>query len=228
MTPTLWTPTPEEIMAATMLVLSEKPMRSDALFIHGSPGDIELDELEITRACELYHDGFCKSVVLNGLSAEECGKLNLAYRGYEVFRQGLAEQNIPKGNIHLLTPAHHTAAESENLLTLAREHGWTTVTIMSYPHHQLRCFLQIVEAMHRLDIRVRSYNQSFKIWNFLWRKTMTKTILRGGEPPIVGTLRDHVAAEFLRIEKYGQKNSGFPLIATIGEAFAYLRERETI
>ncbi len=228
---TEWMPTHADVMAATVLVLSEEPVQSDTLFIHGSQGDAELDELETVQAGEFFYNGFCKRVVLNGLTAEVCKELNLAYRGYEVFLEGLTERmSIPMENIQLLVPSNNTAAESENLLTLARECGWKTITVMSYPHHQLRCFLQIVEAMRKLDIRVRAYNQSFRLKDSLWHKSMTKAVMAGGAAggvSVVGELRDHVSAEFARIVKYGQKKSaGFIPHATIEEAFAYIRERE--
>ena len=226
-----WMPTHAEVMAATILMLSEEPVRSDALFIHGSQGDRELDEREMSRAATLYCRKLFRKIVLNGLTAERCKKLNLAYSGYEVFHQGLRERGVWQGDIELLAPSNHTAAESENLLVLARNRGWERVTIMSYPHHQLCCFLSIVEAMRKLGIWIRVYNQSFRLEDSLWQKSMTKVVIAGGAAggtPVEGDLRAHVAAEFARIVKYGQKSGdGFIPHATIEEAFAYIRGRDT-
>lgn len=218
-----WMPTHEDVMALMLSVLSEEPVRSDALFIHGSFGVIELDDKEIRHAAELYRVGFYPKIILNGLTAEECRRMNLAYRGYEIFRRKLLEHGVQERNILLLKPSLHTGSEVENLVLFANAHGWKRITIMSYPHHQMRCFLHIVGAMQKYRVPLVVYNQSFRLEDVDWRRDITKTILNGKGDPVRGDLLRHVSAEFERIVKYGQKDGDVQTSqATTEEALAYL------
>src|SRR5262244_3559561 len=52
----------------------------------------------------------------------------------------------------LQTVAHHYRTRTvgaSNLLDMARDRGWHNLVVSSLPHHQLRCFLQIVALIAR-------------------------------------------------------------------------------
>jgi hypothetical protein len=134
----------------------------------------------------------------------------------------LAHLDVPAINISLIPPAEHTAKESGEVLKLARERGWRTVTIASQPHHQLRCFLQIIELMGKMKFWINVYNLTSCY--LPQTRRMAKPLLGGGV--LEGTIQDHIAGEYERILKYAQKDGdGFTPHATIPEALAYLDRR---
>jgi uncharacterized SAM-binding protein YcdF (DUF218 family) len=220
----LWKPSEVEIMQATLAVLCDKEAYvPDVVFLHGSPArDDELDERLVYEACELY--GFKTIFVLNGLTQKECLKLGLAYNGYEEWQEYLLNSGVGKEDIILLEPSKHTAAESMNLLLLAKENKWNNIVIMSYPYHQLRCFLQIIALMDEVRFYPNVYNRTFS--GLDWTREMFKPVLGGGRA-VDGTLKDHIAAEYERIVKYAQRgDSSFTRHATIPEMFEYIRSRD--
>ena len=208
-----------EMMEAMLFVLCDEEKRSDALFVHGR-GDGAQEVL--FTAYEAYIKGLVPKIILNGLTGARCKELNLDYVGYEQWVQTLHELGVPPHDILLLSPSNHTAAESENFLLMAKEEGWTTLTIVGAPYHQLRCFLQIVASMERLGIDVDVYNLTFH--NVNWAKNAAKLLLGGGE--ITGTRVDQIVGEYERILKYADRNErGFIHHATVQEMFTYLNKR---
>ena len=169
------------------------------------------------------------SLVVNGLTGEECDELNVAYTGLENWLEKLGTFGVQSYSVELLHNAPNTAAESKMLLLMAREKGWATLTIMSYPYHILRCFLQIISLMEESGIWLRVHCQTFQ--EVEWTRPMAKPVMKGAEP-VFGKLPEHIAAEFQRIITYAQEpplENGKPKYtrhATIPEMFGYLERRE--
>jgi len=218
-----WQPSADEIMKALLRVLCDEQKSADALFIHGLPTTDDFHNNQaLATAVTAYQNGMAKNIVINGLTAGECEKLNLAYQGCDVWLSKLRKLGLASKDLIILPPSPHTAAESENLLRLAQSYKWKSLTITSMPHHQLRCFLAIVEAMSKLGVFLKVYNKTFYTMN--WAVEITKPVMGGGA--IIGTVIKHVEEEFERIIRYAQPNGvGYTRHATIPEMFNYLAQR---
>ncbi|MDP1719307.1 MAG: hypothetical protein Q8L24_02690 [bacterium] len=222
--PVVWKPTSEEMMKALLMVLTDKSTTTDCLFWHGSPTNSRLQNWMASVAIA----DFCgasgtKNIIVNGLTATECRAKNLCYKGREYFLEALSARNIAREQVIIAPGTYHTAAESEALLVMMKEHGWKSVTIVSQPHHQLRCFLQIIASMKKLGIYVKAYN--WTSWVVDWSESLEKPLLGGGS--MDGTLVDQVQGEHDRIVHYADPtDTGYSLNATIPEMFEYLKTRE--
>lgn len=230
----IWQPTMAEMVSGFLAVLTDSPppISTNALFIHGSQGDPQLDAKELNAALAIYRKYHTDKIVLNGLTTEECRELNLAYCGYEKWGKFFLDCSIPEEDIILLPPSKHTGAESENLLLLARDRGWKSVTIMAYPYHLLRCFLQIVAAMKKLKIHLRVYAKTFGLDGDDWRRQTTRSVMGGanvlGDRTMNGRMVDHIASELDRVVGYAQESENFTRHATISELLQYLTERSCL
>lgn len=224
--PVVWKPTSEETMKALLMVLCDEARKTDCLFWHGSPTNSTEHNFEAAKEiANLYHSYCTRTIIINGLSRRTCKERHLCYPGHEDFTNELEFAGVSPQNITAIPPANHTAAESETLLVMMKERGWESVTIVSQPHHQLRCFLQIIASMKKLGIFVSVYNRTSP--KVSWREPPKKPLLGGGE--IDGTLVDHVQGEHDRIVKYADPTgTGYSLNATIPEMFEYLKTRDSI
>jgi hypothetical protein len=224
-----WVPTPLEFFTA-MVALSTMPqVNTPAIFIHGSPVKSDkLDEL-LCEAVVGAHK-FGQKIVLNGLTAKMCSDKNLAYRGHEVWEEML-HGKINPDNIILLPASGHTGAESKNLIALAEQNSWDSITIASYPHHILRCILQFI-ALAPKDNLIKINPLTFK--GISWNQQLVKPVMDGktvgGGGDVYGTLTEHAKEEFDRIVMYAQEpgnddngNPKFTRNATIPELFDYLK-----
>lgn len=221
----MWEPTPEEIMKAVLIALCDHRKKSDALFIHGSPmDDPYINNGVLNMSANAVHVGMVPLIVLNGISEKTAREKHLCYPGYEPWARELINLGIDPPQILTIPACNHTAAESEALLKLAEQKSWRTLNIISAPHHQLRCFLQIIASMEKLGIDLDVYNLTFSLLGNTTRE-MKKPLLGGGE--ITGTIWDHIAAETQRIIKYAQKDGvGYTPHATIPEMLAYVKKRD--
>lgn len=230
-----WKPTPLEIMQALLFVLCDEPVRSDALYVFGSQGDELLDAEELKTAANLYLNGFAPKIVINGISAYKSRELNMAYIGYESWLLGLMNCGADKKDILFIPPSLHTAEESLNILVLSEKMDWKTLTIMSAPHHQLRCFLTIISLMKDRRTKLEIHNRTFGYAPFDWSRDMTKLVLSGkmavSAGNVNGNMEAHISAEFERIVKYAQywepDDAPYTRHATIPEMFEYLKKRGT-
>ncbi|MFC1609088.1 hypothetical protein ACFL16_01770 [Patescibacteria group bacterium] len=231
----MWSPTTLEVLQAMTVALADSvPQRCNALFIHGAPiRDNELDKLVAKKAAALQLSGQVGTVIINGLNAETCRNKNLAYGGFESMFAYLLNENVVTENILVMTPSPHTGAESRNLLTLATENAWTRLAIMSHPHHQLRCFLQIIALMSEVGYWPNVYNIPGP--GIDWNRPIEKPVMAGetvtGGKNISGTLPTHIEEELTRIVTYAQQpeivngNPKFTRNATLPEMFEYLSQR---
>jgi hypothetical protein len=225
-----WNPTPLEIFTAMVAIGAMPKERTPAIFVHGSSiKSNELDELlcdEVVWECAPE-----TKIILNGLTAKMCKEKNLAYRGYEVWEEMLHNKVNPD-NIMILPPSEHTGAESRNLLAMAKQESWSSLTIASYPHHILRCLLQIIALMPKdgiIKVNTLTFN------GLSWNQPLVKPIMVGGtvlgdEKDIVGSFAKHIEEEHKRIVAYAQEpgnddngNPKFIRNATIPEMFEYLK-----
>ena len=124
------------------------PAVCDAHLVHGAPATEEHHYRRLLReVADHYRMGAVGGVVINGLSVDECKRQNQAYCGFEIYQDILINFGIPEKRIELLPPSRHTGAELCNFLDMARIRKWQNLIISSLPHHQLRCFLQIVALL---------------------------------------------------------------------------------
>lgn len=232
----MWEPTAQEILLASA-VLYDRPEVSDALFFHGAPArDNWFDGKLLDLASERYYAGPLHehTIVLNGLTAEECQRRRLSYVGYETWKKKLVERGVREKDIIILPPSLHTGAESRNLLLMAKERGWERLIISSYPYHQLRCFLQIIALMPEVGYFPNVYNLTFH--EIGWDCHLVKTVMDGqtvlGGKDVGGTLPQHIQEEYARIVSYAQEApivDGKPKYtrhATIPEMLKYLEKRQ--
>lgn len=195
---------PLSFAQALLLVLTDKRPRTDAIFIHGSPAESDLiDTALLGLGADMQEGGQTGRVVINGLTDEQCiidGK-RLAYPGSDTWGRTLARFGIEP----LKIPASkHTAAESDNVIALAREMGWKSITIASYPHHVLRCFAQMVFCLERAgETNLQVYSRTVRSVD--WQMPAKKGVLGGGT--IEGILLDHVEAERTRLEIYADRDA---------------------
>jgi ABC-type uncharacterized transport system substrate-binding protein len=138
---------------------------------------------------------------------------------------------VPEQCIEHLPPSRHTAAESSNLLDMARVRGWQNLIVSSLPHHQLRCFLQIV-ALIAHPYWCKVYNMT--IGGISLMSTVSKPAWIDSQwPSVSAPLLDHFEEEFKRILLYAEEPNvidgvaEFSRHATISEALAYVRWRDS-
>jgi hypothetical protein len=228
-----WVPTPLEISQAQVAVLADTlPLQCDAVFIHGSPiRDDQLDRQILKKVMDNYMQGRFSRIILNGLTEEACREKNLAYAGCGPWIKTLGFVDNPGMDIVLLEPSAHTGAESRNLLKMAKEKGWQKIAISSHPHHQLRCFLQIIALMEEVGWTPDVYNIPGPAID--WNRQLKKPVMAGTgfSEDVNGTLSDHIAAEYERIVAYAQQpevvdgKPKFTRHATIPEMMEYLAKR---
>jgi len=209
-----------------MTVCDRRPGHTDAVFVHGSPAmSDEIDQLLLKEAVTMVRSGQARDLVINGLTDEQCwpNGQRLAYPGSDTWRRWLNELGYPSPI--LTSAAPHTAAESDAVIALARERGWSTVTIMSYPHHILRCMLQMVFCLERARSPLKVYTRTI-IGKIDWLAVLEKGVLNS--VPFRGVLGDvHIEQELARVEKYADKDgTGYTPHATLEELIAYFGQRD--
>lgn len=215
---------------ASSLVLVDKRLKTNALFVHGSPAaDDEIDAELLKLGVQMVKNEETKSLVINGLTDEACwpNGQRLAYPGSDTWGRTLNGLGFDD---YLKIPASkHTAAESDNVILLAKEMGWESVVIMSYPHHILRCMLQMVFCLTRAKSDLKVYARTLPTID--WQKVAEKGVLNS--TPFSGTLVDaHIREEYERLIKYADKSgvaadgSKFTPHATLEELIAYYQWRD--
>ncbi len=210
---------------ASSLVLVDRRPRTDALFIHGSPAaDDEIDLALLKLGASMVDGGESGVLVINGLSDEACwpNGQRLAYPGSDTWGKALSSIGCP--DFLKIPPSEHTAVESDNVIKMAEERGWKSVTIMSYPHHILRCMMQMVFCLTRAKSKLGVFTRTLPTVH--WQKVAEKGVLRSA--PFRGTLVDaHVREEYERLIKYADKEgTGYTPHATLEELIAYYARRD--
>jgi hypothetical protein len=227
-----WTPTPLEMMLATTVVLSDHiPFQCEAVLLHGGLS-VQYEPIGNTLTWSVWRQLTNSDVgvaVLNGMTRDECRALHIAYQGYEEWKKDLLDRGVKNESIVLLPPSATTPIESRNFLLMGKQKGWTRLVITTQPHHQLRCFLQIISLMDEVDFHPKVYNAPAP--GISWTQRLSKPLLGGGE--IEGAFLDHVQNEFKSIAKYAQEpgrtldgSLEYTRNATIPEMLEYLDQRD--
>ena len=233
----MWQPTHAELMSAIAFVLSEEEIHSDAFFIHGPPmEDDKFEKIELKIASNFYKRGYASKILLNGITHRECCDSKLNYKGFERWKETLVSFGVKENDIAIFKSAKHTGTESTNMLLFAKKNDWKTVTIMSHPIHQLRCFLTAIGIMKSTGFFLKVYNRTFPLQRSDWIRDLTKIVLGGntvmGSNDISGNMQDHINEEYKRIIFYAQDpkvvGKHFTRHATIPEMFEYVKMREGI
>ncbi len=226
-------PSALDMMRAMYVSLGDlTPTRCHAHLVHGAPAAEEHLYRKLLQAvADHYHTGTVDAVVLNGLSVEECTRQNQGYRGFEIYRDILIGFGVPEQSIEVLPPSRHTAAESDNFLKMARVRGWQNLVVSSLPHHQLRCFLQIV-ALIAQPYWCKVYNMT--VGGISLASTVSKPAwIDSRWPSVSAPLFDNFEEEFKRILRYAQEPKvingvvEYTRHAMIPEALAYVLWRDS-
>lgn len=176
--------------------------KTDAIFVHGSPAaSDEIDKKLLFLATSMLTSGDASNLVINGLTDQMCVEVGngqrLAYPGCDTW--GKVLEGMGLHGYMLIPPSKHTAAESDAVIKLAQEKGWGSVTIMSYPHHILRCLMQMVFCLARARSSLKVYTKTLP--NIDWQMNVEKGVL-GGEVFRGSLVEVHAKEEFERIIRY--------------------------
>lgn len=212
---------------ASSLVLVDQRPKTDAVFIHGSPAADDAIDTELLKlGVAMVAAKETGALVINGLTDEACwpNGQRLAYPGCDTWGRTL--NSIGFSDFQKIPSSKHTAAESDNLILLAKEKGWSSVCIMSYPHHILRCMLQMVFCLTRAKSDLKVYTRTLATVD--WQKVAEKGVLNS--VPFRGTLVDaHIREEYERLIKYADKDgTGYTPHATLEELIEYYRLRDQV
>ena len=101
----------KKVMEAMLLVLMDKRVVTDAVFIHGSSVvNTALDKKVLALAVTLKQQHETHHIVINGLPEAVCQDKNIAYPGYEVWMQEL--ESLGDHEVLSIEGALHTALEA--------------------------------------------------------------------------------------------------------------------
>lgn len=218
---------PLKIFIAQTAVLTDKlPSKCDAVFIHSVPlQNKPLKKEHILIVSGNYKKGLVKTIVLNPLTKMVCKENSIGDIGYENFRSKLISGGVNEKDIQIIPPSLHTATESMEFLRMAKNKKWGKIVISSQPHHQLRCFLQIIALMKNMNFYPKVYNLTH--YAIPWNSNFYRPILGG--KIFDGTFSEHLESEYRRIIKYcgspTEKNK-FTKNAEIDEMLTYLTRRD--
>ena len=169
--------------------------------IHWVLGIMQFNLKLLQTVAEHHKNGRVEKIVLNGLTWKQCRDKNLSYEGYEPWREKLIKLGVEEEHIVVMTASSHTGVEASNFLGLAKENGWGSLLISSFPHHQLRCFLTIVAQMQSLGRR-KVYNLTFggiRVTYPMKKPVMAgKTVLGSGD--VSGAFELHMEEEFKKLQ----------------------------
>lgn len=196
---------PLVLAQAMVSTLNGPKVYTQATYIHGSPAaSLDIDRTVLSDAVLKLADGETDILVINGLDGGDLLDAKgqpLAYPGAAAWMEILVDEfGVDESRILIMPPAKHTAAESDNLLKLAAEKGWDIVGIMSWPHHILRCAMQMVFCQTRAQSTIKVYPST--VVDFTrWHTIAKKGVLNAA--PFVGTLIDaHMGEEVGRVIRY--------------------------
>ncbi len=113
----------------------------------------------------------------------------------------------------------NTYTEMEALVKYIKENGWKKILLISTPFHQLRSFLTLLGAMHRLGMRAKELS----IYNLPGVTLPWHQHALHSQGIVYGTREELIKAELKRIKIYTAKGD----IATVDQALKYLRHRDS-
>lgn len=184
---------------AIALTLTDLRKKTDAVFLHGVP---VIDESLFDLVIAMFNDGQAGKIVINGLPDEmsiSSGSQD-SYAGSDTWVAIFEKRGI--GGILKTLPSNHTASESENILRLAEEHGWESITIVSYPYHILRCMLQIVFFLNAYNVNLKVYARTLSAFD--WQMSFERKVLNG-ESFSGMAWEAHMRQEYDRLVRYADR-----------------------
>ena len=200
--------------------------KTDAVFAHGSSvRSEELDRKICGLATSLLFNEKTNHVIINGLSTEWCNANSVAYSGAETWLGYFTEKEI--NDVIVAPEAKHTAAECNMIISMAKDRGWKSITVLAFPHHLPRVMSQWVECLKRASSDLKVYPRSFGGIDI--HMTTSKPLL-GGDA-VKGVLMDQVSLETINYERYcnpaGKDEKGsFTPNATPEDTIAYMMRRD--
>ncbi|MCX6702308.1 MAG: YdcF family protein [Candidatus Wolfebacteria bacterium] len=122
------------------LVFSQKPEKSDAIFVHAREGRESLD-----KAITLHKESYAPLIIINGL------EIYKDYAGSAAWKKILKEEKVLDSAIFMIRPSTNTKLESEAVVKEAKKRRWSSLIIVAQPYHLLRAWLTIINQMRRQD-----------------------------------------------------------------------------
>ncbi len=175
------------------LLTKHEPRKADAIVLLAG------DRFHrIPKVAELYHAGRAPLIVVTS-SAD-----NWDYGSQP------SSKLVPELLKHNIRPEHiiseetgpHTRAEADATFRLAKEHGWTTLLLVTTEYHQYRAFLTWLKAMRDNELDIELVMTVVYEFPDFYNETREEALVR----------------EFEKIEVYGAKGD----VATYTEGIAYL------
>ena len=128
------------ILAVVYDGLSDKLAQSDVAVVlgnevydDGTPSPPLKSRLD--RAAELYRNGLTVFFIVSG------GRGPNGYQEAEVMQRYLVAQGVPEANIIVDNAGVNTYSTARNARRILREHGWSSVILVSSYYHLSRCKL---------------------------------------------------------------------------------------
>lgn len=110
----------------------------------------------IDRACHLVRSGEADCLLFSGgLSNPESGAFD-----FERCLPRILDHGIPKASVLVEDRSKNTVEQARNVLEMARERRWKSLTLVASSYHQYRAFLTFLAEMRRTQME-----RSFDVYN---------------------------------------------------------------
>lgn len=131
------------------LVISEKPVKSDAIFVFGGPFPVVAE-----HGAELYHRGFAPVIVVTGNRGSSSDPNRPEPEGL-YFARILRERNVPASAIVVEHAAIHTGDNVRLGMEALNRFGVEpkTLVVVAHPYHTLRCIATFRKQFPRVTLR---------------------------------------------------------------------------
>lgn len=180
------------------LVSKDQPAKADVIFLAEGDG-----YHRVPHVADLYRQGFAPLIaIVGGDDRRDYG----SFLSHEL-KEKLVELGIPESAIYMEETSPNTKAEADRMMQLAQERGWTSILIVTSPHHQYRTFLTFLASMKAagLDLVLRN----------------TPAPLSWTEENPWGRRKDLLEGEWERIATYQAKGD----VISFEDGIAYLETR---
>ena len=119
-------------------------------------------------------------------------------------KNALLKRGVPAKAVLFEETGMHTRGEADRIVSLAAEHGWKRILIVTSPHHQYRAFLTFLKAMRDAGLSLDLTNAPAPL---SWEEETPQ-----------GTRRSLLQGEWERIARYQEKGD----VATFADGVSYL------
>lgn len=185
-----------------VLISNERLKKADAIIL------LEGDGLNrVKPAADLYLQGWADTIVVSGgVYTPDYGSYPSEYLIPELIKGG-----VPSEKIVIEGKSKHTREQAEEVLELARNHGWKKIILVASSYHQPRAFLTFLKVMNEKNLKLQIINAPARELSWF-------------EETGWGKRNELLDAEFEKIEKY----MALGQMATFKEAIEYQQWKESV